>query len=124
MKTLVLKPLFNLKAKFSRSMADKRFRLLIVFLLCNVTFSFAAGDDSTLANTFYAKLAWVFQGLSAIMLLAILYFGLKALFEGLRGDQGAWMKLGGIALMAIIWFSAMVPFINYLKAQAQTATFN
>jgi hypothetical protein len=124
MKTQFLKRFVNFKNQFVNAISDKRMCLLIVFLLFNVSFSFAAGDDSTLANTFYAKLAWVFQGLSAIMLIAILYFGLKAGFEGLRGEQGAWMKLGGIVLIAIIWFAAMVPFINYLKAQAQTATFN
>jgi len=78
----------------------------------------AVGDNM------WAQAGSTYKLLSVFVLLAGLFFLGKGVIEGLRGEQGAWTKIGGSLLVFAVWFFAIPPLINFLSGQIQKQQFN
>lgn len=82
-----------------------------------------SGFDSVTENM-WEQAGPTYKLISVVVLLAGLFFLGKGVVEGLRGEQGAWVKIAGSLLVFAIWFFAVPPLINFLSAQVKTQNFN
>lgn len=74
-------------------------------------------------DNMWSQAGATYKLISVFVLLAGLFFLGKGIIEGLRGEQGAWTKIGGALLVFAVWFFAVPPLINFLSAQIQKQEF-
>lgn len=96
-----------------------------VWFILTVLFSISvqegfAQDFSQTQQSIKDQATNIYKLLSIIIGAAALFFIGKNILEGLKGDQGAWQKLGGIVLAACIWFFAVPEVIKWIFSQAAT----
>lgn len=93
-------------------------------LLMLISFA-ASGQDGTFENV--GKSMWkqagnLYKLMSVIVFLGALFFLGKGVLEGIRGEQGAWVKIAGALLVFAVWVFGVPPLINYLTATASDVT--
>ena len=111
--------LWNITFMFFSITSDKRVSVILAILLANVSLVFAQ-DDTGMSQALWSKVMVVYQLMSVLVLLALLFFGGKSAMEGMKGEQGAWLKFGSILAVAGIWFFAIPPFIKYLNTTGKS----
>jgi hypothetical protein len=116
-----MKHLFISVVRFRRLFKKTSWSLLFLFLL--ISNSARAQGFDKVAENMWAQAGNTYKLLSVFVLLAGLFFLGKGVIEGLRGEQGAWAKIGGSLLVFAVWFFAVPPLINFLSAQAKTPSF-
>jgi len=92
---------------------------IVALLLATSTASNGQGFDEV-GGKMWDQAESVYQLMSVFVLLAGLFFLGKGIIEGLRGEQGAWVKIGGSLLVFGVWFFAVPPLIRYLASQASS----
>ena len=97
-------------------MTNKKVSMLLMLIIANVSIVLAQNEND-MANSLWSKATIVYQLMSVLVLLALLFFGGKAAMEGMKGQDGAWLKFGTILAIGGIWFFAIPPFIKYLATQ-------
>jgi hypothetical protein len=102
---------------FFKVTSDKRMAVALALLFANVSLVLAQSDETGMIAPLWQKITIVYQLMSVLVLLALLFFGGKSAMEGMKGEQGAWVKFGSILAVAGIWFFAIPPFIKYLRQQ-------
>jgi hypothetical protein len=113
--------MFDITFKFLEVISDKRMAVMLALLFANVSLVLAQGNNE-MANSLWKNVQVVYQLMSVMVLLALLFFGGKAAMEGMKGEQGAWIKFGSILAVGGIWFFAIPPFISFLNKQGKTNT--
>lgn len=96
------------------ALQDKKSILFLAFIGAS-TSATAQDELAEVKNSLGNKLQSAYDLMSIIVVLAIIYFGAKAVIEAVRGEQGAWQKFGGILIVIAIWFFGFPALINAIK---------
>lgn len=100
---------------------DKKLVLFLVFLS---NYANAQSGFDQVGDNMWEQAGPTYKLISVFVLLSGLFFLGKGIIEGLRGEQGAWVKIGGSLLVFAVWFFAVPPLINFLSSQVKNQNFN
>lgn len=101
----------------------KKMKLLwMILLFAGNAEAQSSQDEFGIAQSFTSRFKGIYLALTAVLIAACIFYGLKVAKEALAGEQGAWGKVGAIVVVLIFWLT-LPTLVGYVQRTASQATF-
>lgn len=117
--TIQFKALFFMQRMLEEVTRDKKVLLVFALVVGEGAHNEASAQLDQVRQRFTENFGQFYGILTVFIAAVAIYFGGKTIGEIIRGEQGAWVKLGGIVLGFVLWL-AVPPAIKFMTSQASS----